>query len=153
MTATTPLPHEGMSIRVAVAADYEAVLDLWNDTGLHPRISGRDCRAAFEHQLTQFPGLYLVAQDKDRLIGVVIGTHDHRKGWINRLAVLPQYRRRGIGRMLAQACDAAIRAGGIQIVAALVEEGNGASMSLFRDLGYKTDAPVAYFRKLDHPDA
>ncbi len=151
MTASTP--HEGTVIREAVAADYDAVLDLWNKTNAKPRVSGRDGRAAFEHQLGQFPGLYLVAENAGRLIGVVLGTHDHRKGWINRLAVLPPYRRRGIGRALAQACDAAIRAGGIEIVAALVEEGNDASMSLFRDLGYKTDVAVTYFRKLDRPDA
>ena len=151
MSASTP--HEGLIIREAVAGDYDAVLDVWNKTGLHPRISGRDGRAAFEHQLKQFPGLYLVAEDQGRIVGVIIGTHDHRKGWINRLAVLPQYRRRGIGRTLAQACDDAIRAAGIEIVAALVEDGNDASMSLFRDLGYKTDVAVTYFRKLDRPDA
>ncbi len=150
---TAPTPHEGTIIREAFAGDYDAILDVWNKTGLKPRVSGRDGRTAFEHQLTQFPGLYLVAEDGSRIIGVVMGTHDHRKGWINRLAVLPEYRRRGIGHALAKACDAAIRAGGIEIVAAFVEEGNEASMRLFRDLGYKSDVPVKYFRKLDRPDA
>jgi len=150
---TGSTPCAGVVIREAVDADYDAILIVWNKTGLKPRVTGRDGRASLAHQLTQFPGLYLVAEDAGRVIGVVLGTHDYRKGWINRLAVLPEYRRRGIGRALAQACDAALRAGGIEIVSALVEEGNEASMSLFRDLGYKTDVAVAYFRKLDHPDA
>lgn len=150
---TASAPNEGLIIREVVADDYDAILHVWNLTGLKPRVTGRDSRASFERQLKHFPGLYLVAEDENRVIGVVMGTHDHRKGWINRLAVLPEYRRRGIGRSLAQACDAAIRAGGIEIVAAFVDEGNDASMRLFRDLGYKSDVPVTYFRKLDRPDA
>jgi len=150
---TASMRNDGVTIREAVAADYGAILDVWNRTGIKPRVTGRDGQAAFTHQLTQFPGLYLVADDAGCIIGVVLGTHDHRKGWINRLAVLPEYRRRGIGRALAEACDAALRAAGMAIVAALVEEGNEPSMSLFCDLGYETDVAVAYFRKLDHPGA
>jgi len=150
---TTPTTHDGINLREASAGDYDAILDIWNRTGIKPRVTGRDSRAAFERQLGAFPGLYLVAEDAGKVIGVVIGTHDHRKGWINRLAVLPEYRRRGIARALTQVCDAAIRAGGIEIVSALVEDGDEPSLSLFRALGYKTDVAVTYFRKLDRPDA
>jgi tetratricopeptide (TPR) repeat protein len=38
------------------------------------------------------------------------------------------------------------------LVAALVEEDNPASAALFARLGYKSDVPVRYFRKLDRPD-
>ena len=36
-----------------------------------------------------------VAEAGGELVGVVLGTHDGRKGWINRLAVAPAYQRRG----------------------------------------------------------
>ena len=40
----------------------------------------------------------------DQRVGrVVIGSHDGRKGWINRLAVSPGYRRHGIGAALVDA--------------------------------------------------
>jgi len=75
---------------------------------------------------------------------------------------LPQ--RRGIAAALVTACDTAIRGHGIGIVTALVDDspkarepwgertaGNAASAVLFEALGYREDAPVRYFRKLDHP--
>ena len=93
-----------------------------------------------------------LAIDGGRIVGVVLGSHDHRKGWINRLAVLPEYRRRGMASVLMSACEAAIGAHGIEIVAALVESDNEASHAFFERLSYRADVPVRYYRKLSRPD-
>ncbi|MFQ5413999.1 MAG: GNAT family N-acetyltransferase [Phycisphaerae bacterium] len=146
--------HEPVvSIRPATAGDYAAIVAVWRAAGLAFRAGGRDGEAGFRRQLARFPGLYLVATDADRIVGVVLGTHDERKGWINRLAVLPAYRRRGVGAALVAACDAAIRRAGIEIVAALVEPENASSAALFAHAGYSEDVPVRYFRKCTRPDA
>ena len=144
----TPLP-----IRCATAEDYDQIVEVWSASGLKMSCDGRESEPAFRRQLAQFPDLYLVATDGDRSVGVVLGSHDHRKGWINRLAVLPEYRRRGVARALVSACDAAIRAHGIEIVSALVEPSNAASCDLFEKLGYRADMPVRYYRKPSHPGA
>ena len=146
-------PDPAWSIRCAREDDYEPIKSMWTITGLQARIRGRESRKAFLHQLKQFPDLYLVAVDGERIIGMVFGSHDHRKGWINRLAVLPEYRRRGVAAALVTTCDEAIRVQGIEIVAALVETPNTESARLFEKLGYRADVPVRYYRKLSHPDA
>ncbi len=143
----------GISIRSATQEDYDQIAKVWTASGLEVSRGGREGREAYRRQCAQFPGLYLVATDGNRIIGVVLGSHDHRKGWINRLAVLPDYRRRGVAAALTSACDAAIRARGIEIVAALIDPANTASCRLFEELGYQTDVPVRYFRKLSHPEA
>ena len=137
------------TIRRAVAADYDALVELWMVSGGDLEIQGRESRAAFLKQLEQFPDLYLVATEGGRIVGVVLGTHDGRKGWINRLAVRPDHRRQGIAAALVTACDMAIRGHGIGIVAALVESDNAPSAALFEALGYRADVPVRYFRKTD----
>ena len=141
------------SIRPVTADDYERLVSLWTLCGMHLEIQGRESKSAFLQQLEQFPDLYLVATVGERIVGVVLGTHDGRKGWISRLAVHPECRRRGIASALVTTCDTAIRVHGIGIVTALVELGNAASAALFEGLGYRTDVPVLYFRKLDHPGA
>jgi len=141
------------SIREARADDYDAIAELWLASGLPARIRGRDCREAFVRQRARAPALHLVAIAGERVIGVVLGSHDGRKGWINRLAVVPEHRRRGIAAALVRACEKAIRAEGIEIVAALVEPASRASGALFEELGYREDVPVRYFRKLSRPDA
>lgn len=141
------------TIRPATADDYERIVSLWTLNGMNPEIQGRESKSAFLQQLEQFPDLYLVATVGERIVGVVLGTHDGRKGWINRLAVHPDHQRRGIAAALVTACDTAIRARGIGIVAALVEADNAASAALFKALGYRDDVPVRYFRKLGGPSA
>jgi ribosomal protein S18 acetylase RimI-like enzyme len=144
----SPLP-----IRRADDDDYEQIVTVWSSCGLSFSSRGRESEQAFRRQLRQFPDLYLVATDGDRIAGVVLGSHDHRKGWINRVAVVPEYRRRGLATALVSACDAAIRAQGIEIVAALIEPDNVDSMVLFEKLGYRNDVPARYYRKLSHADA
>jgi N-acetylglutamate synthase len=145
--------YEGVVIRPACVADYEAIAQVWRESGLGFSSAGRDRRDAFVQQLQQFPGSYLVAMKDDRVIGVVFGTHDGRKGWINRLAVVPEFRGRGIAARLVETCEMELERDGIEIIAALIEAGNNASGRVFEKMGYKTDVPVKYFRKLARPEA
>lgn len=140
------------SIMPIAGIDYDEIVKVWREAGLSVRRSGRDARPAFVQQLSQFPDQYLKAVTYGRIVGVVFGTHDWRKGWINRLGVLPEYRRRGVGTALVLACDKAIRGHGIGIVSALVDEGNRASAAFFEKMGYLADVPVMYYRKLDRAD-
>lgn len=144
---------KAITIRVANAGDYDELVAVWAASGSEFSPRGRETRAAFARHVARFPGLSLVGSDGGRIVGVVLGSHDGRKGWISRLAVLPAYRRRGVAAALVTACDTAIRAEGIEIVAALVEVDNPASAALFRKLGYTDEIPVHYFRKLSHPQA
>jgi len=134
-------------IRPATIEDYDALIELWLAAGSDVEPTRRESREAFARQLELFPDLYLVAVEGSRIIGVVLGSHDGRKGWINRLAVQPDAQRRGVATALVRAVDAAIRADGITIVCALVEVENAASAALFRRLGYADNVPVVYFRK------
>ncbi len=142
-----------ITIRPAHAADLPAIIELWQRAGLPTRPDGRDSLAELRRQLPHFATCWLVAVRGDSLLGVILGTHDRRKGWLNRLAVHPEHRRRGLGLRLVRACEEALHALDIQIVAALVETENQASAALLRAAGYVTDVPVHYFRKRRHAQA
>jgi len=150
MSETDDTP--GILIRPMRAEDYPSVRQLWQETSLPVRPSGRDSHAALLKQLKQFPSTYLVAERQGRLVGVVLGTHDGRKGWINRLAVRPEYQRQGLGQRLLAACERALYTQGIEIIAAFVERGNAPSAAFFERAGYVADVPVFYYRKRARPD-
>jgi ribosomal protein S18 acetylase RimI-like enzyme len=119
-------------------ADYDAILALWQAGGLPVRPTGRDAAEAFGRQMATGIQRVIGLRDSDRLVAVVALTHDGRKGWINRLAVDPAYRRRGLAqRLVAEAERWFSEDLGLEVWAALIEEENIASLTLFDRLGYR----------------
>ena len=133
-------------IRPLRRSDYDAMIALFQVCGLNPKTNGRDSLRSFTDQLRRNPDSYLGAFDGDRLVGTVLGTHDTRKGWINRLAVQPEYRRRAIAVRLVRRCEEILRKKGLEMFAALIEPENEASAEFFRSQGYDI-LPILYARK------
>ncbi|MBN1678759.1 MAG: GNAT family N-acetyltransferase [Anaerolineae bacterium] len=132
--------------------DYEAIIALWQDAGLSIRPTGRDSREQVIWQLANSAQTLLGVRDGDRLIGVVVVTNDGRKGWINRLAVHPAYRRQGVAQCLIEAAEHVLHEQGMQIIAALIEGWNKASLALFEQVGYISAPDVCYVSKRDRSD-
>lgn len=137
-----------------VAGDHARLLTLWAAAGLPFKPTGRDALEAFAAQ--QAAGLQTVlgidAED-GTLAGAVIATHDGRKGWINRLAVHPEYQRRGLGVQLIEAAEAVLHEAGITITAAIIEPGNDASLATFMKAGYQDLPGAHYVSKRESKDA
>jgi ribosomal protein S18 acetylase RimI-like enzyme len=128
--------------------DYDDLLDLWTRAGLHSlKPHGRDSVEAFSRQLASGVQMILGLEIDGRLVGAVVATHDSRKGWINRLAVDPAYRRRGHGARLVRAAEEVLRDQDIRIIAALVEGDNRASLALFERCGYAVSSDIYYVSK------
>ena len=138
-------------LRRLTVDDYDAILALWQRAGLDTiRPQGRDSREAFADQLARGQ-VVLGLEDAGRLVACVVITDDTRKGWINRLAVEPDYRRQGLAARLVAEAERELRARGIQVFAALIENENVASLSLFQREGYKTH-DIYYVSKRDSKD-
>jgi GNAT superfamily N-acetyltransferase len=135
------------------ASDYDRVAALWEASGLHIKPVGRDSREAFARQLAGDTQAAFGVEDADgRLIGVVIATHDGRKGWINRLAVHPDARRQGVAMRLIGAAEGWLHQQGMQIIAALIEPGNEASLALVEAAGYEPFPGLHYVSRREGPE-
>lgn len=111
------------------------------------RPKGRDTRAELERQSKETTAVYLVAEVDGRLAGAVLGTHDGRKGWVNRLAVSPSYERRGLAGELLAETERRLAALGIGIFACLVEDWNVDAKTFFEKSGYKPFRDITYLTK------
>lgn len=141
-----------MILRELTSDDYDAVCALWHRSGITSfKPQGRDSRQAFADQLQSGRQAVIGLEIDGELIGVVVATHDGRKGWINRLAVDPAHRRQGCGGQLVAAAEQTLHSQGIQVIAALIEESNLASWALFQRQGYLLSPDVLYLSKRSSP--
>jgi ribosomal protein S18 acetylase RimI-like enzyme len=90
-------------IRIMTLDDYERLIDLMRNT---PGISLRDAdsREATARYLERNPGMSFVAEIDGVLAGCVMCGHDGRRGYLQHLLVLPEYRRQGIANALVERC-------------------------------------------------
>ncbi len=136
-----------VKIRSLTHEDYDDLRILWEKSGLPYRGKGRDSREAIRKQIEENPDLYLGAFLDRRLVGSVIASFDGRKGWINRLVVLPEYRRQGIARLLIAAAEEVLRKRGAKVIGALIYNTNEPSLELFQRMGYTIDEDILYLSK------
>ena len=137
-----------ITFRKLTINDYAQMIGLWKKTGLPYKPKGRDSREAIKKQIEADPELFLGAFHGERLIGTVIGSYDFRmKGWINRLAVDPEYRGKGIAQRLVTEMEQILKSKGAVVIAALIELPNPASINLFRKLGYTIHDNIVYVTK------
>ena len=147
--------RSGLHIRRLGLDDYDELLALWPRAGLHSlKPQGRDSRAGLTRQLASTVQTILGLEVDGQLVGAVVATHDSRKGWINRLVVNPDHRRRGYAARLIAAAEETLREQDIHVIAALVESDNPASLALFQKVGYvESDPGIHYLTKRDSEDA
>jgi len=138
-----------MEIRKLTINNYEDIIRLWSRATLPYKPKGRDSKDAIQAQIEANPEFFLGAFERNRLIGSVILSCDMRKGWINRLAVDPDYRRRGVAKALIAESEKTLRKYGIKIFCALIEDYNNVSKEFFKKCGYVEHRDILYYSKRD----
>jgi len=124
-----------LRIREFHLEDYERVVELWREAGLILRPG--DDREGIKLKLQRDPELFLVAEEDGEILGVVLGTWDGRRGWINHLAVRLGHRRSRIGRSLVKQLERRLIGKGALKVNAQIYRSNESSLAFFKALDYE----------------
>lgn len=137
------------SLRPFRMDDYDAVLALWQNAGPGVSVRPSDRRPEVAKKLERDPDLFLVAEREGRVVGVILGAWDGRRGWLHHLAVDAAHRQAGIGSALIAEVEARLRAKGCLKVNLLVWADNEAARRLYARLGYQEmDGLVAMGKEL-----
>ena len=126
-----------MRIEAFSMGDYEQAAAFW---AAMPEVGLDDADAPenMERFLTRNPGMSFVARHEGKIVGAVLCGHDGRRGYLHHLAVLPQYRNRGIGRELADRCLRALAAAGIERCNIFIYAENEQGKRFWRKTGWST---------------
>ena len=130
------------SVRVYSSSDREQLIALWRTT--FPDDPPRNAPASIiEAKVGTQPELLLVAAGPHGLVGAVMAGYDGFRGWIYHLAVLPSYRRQGIGTMLVQSAENRLRRLGCRKVNLQIRSSNAAVGDFYRTIGYAVEDRVS----------
>ncbi len=129
-------------IRECRLEEAEALFTLWQAAGTSPSITDTiaDIQGAIKSIAT-----VLVAEVDQRIVGSLIATFDGWRGNMYRLAVHPDYRRRGIGRALVKEGEKYLAKHGVKRITALVEEKYPWASAFWSSVGYEIEPGIIRF--------
>lgn len=134
------------TVRNFDAADSDAVVALWQICDLTRQWNNphRDIARKFAHDSDSF----FLAESGDHLVGTVMVGYDGHRGWVNYLAVDPEWRRRGVGRTLMDHAERWLLARGCPKLNLQVRTGNDDALDFYRRLGYRVDEVTSLGKRL-----
>jgi len=125
---------EPLKIRTFDITDYPKVAEVWSEAGLEFRPGDREDEIRVKIQ--RDPELFLVAEERGRIVGSVMGAWDGRRGWIYHLGVRPSNQRRRVATKLIEEVESRMKKKGVLKVNALIFPWNDTSMGFFSKIGY-----------------
>lgn len=142
--ATTKGPP-ATEIRTYRAGEGRALRSFWATIGFH---SLGDDDDALDRLAARNPGLVIVAQAGDTVVGTALGAWDGRRGWLYHVAVSPELRRTGLGRRLVHEVERRLRALGCPKVNLIVRDDNPGAKRFWEALGYTSPPARQYGKEL-----
>ena len=135
------------SIRPYAEADERPVVRLWETVFANDppwNVPADDIR----RKLTVQRGLFLVGELEGHIIATVMAGFEGRRGWINRLAVLPEYRRQGFARALMAEAERRLEPLGCPKINLQVRASNREVVAFYESIGYEVEDLVSMGRRL-----
>ncbi|MBN2071906.1 MAG: GNAT family acetyltransferase [Candidatus Krumholzibacteriota bacterium] len=135
-----------MEIRAFRENDRAEVVDLWRRCNL--TVPWYDPSKDIDRKLQVDPELFLTGLISGMVIASVMGGYEGHRGWINYLAVHPEYRGMGYGREMMEAVEAMIAERGCPKINLQVRSYNKGVIEFYRKLGYRDDEVVSFGKKI-----
>lgn len=127
-----------VTIRPMEQTDIPAALGVWQETA--GRGQAVDAADGLARYLARNPGLCMVAERGGELLGVLVGGHDGRRGFLHHVGVREGVRRHGVGRALVDCYLAALKGEGIVRLHLLLRQSNAVGLRFWKSYGCRERA-------------
>jgi len=96
--------------------------------------------------------LFLVGIINGKIVATVMGGYEGHRGWINYLAVDPEHRNNGYGRLIMREVEKRIQAKGCPKINLQIRESNEAVIKFYKSLGYSDDSVIGLGKRLEEEE-
>ena len=137
---------KNLQIRAYLPEDEEAVIDLWQRCNLVVAHNNPQDDIARKGKVD--PDLFLVGLRKGQVVATCMAGYEGHRGWMNYLAVSPQYRRDGIATKMMKTAEEKLLARGCPKINLQIRETNIEVIRFYQSLGYFKDPVVSMGKRL-----
>lgn len=137
----------GVTFRSAAAGDVSAIGELWERSGLG---SGSEVdRAEIVERMKEDDGFFVVGtvDATGPIVAVAMGCYDNHRGWLKRVAVDPDHRGCGLGRLLVAEVEKRFVDAGVTKLRLAVWDDNADGAEFWQQLDYVELPDIRYFAK------
>ena len=141
------MPQKQMLVRPYRTDDEESLVSLWQVCEL--TVPWNNPHKDIARKLQVQPELFLVGILDSRLIATVMGGYDGHRGWINYLAVHPDFQGNGYGQEIMNSVETALREIGCPKINLQIRMGNDKIAYFYQKLGFTNDPVVSMGKRLE----
>lgn len=137
---------EAVRVREFDEHDRVKVIELWRGCGvIRP---WNDPNLDIDRKLAVEDAMFFVAALGSDVIGSVMAGYDGHRGWINYLAVDPELRGEGVGRLLMERAEHHLEQAGCPKINLQIRVGNPGAIEFYEHLGFTIDDVVSMGKRL-----
>ena len=134
-----------MNVRAMEKEDYDKVYALWKRISGFSMRSIDDSREGVERFLSRNPGISVVCEEDDRIVGAILCGHDGRRGCMYYVCVDEAYRRRGIGKAMVVHAMEALKKEKINKVSLIAFTRNDVGNAFWKTIGWTKREDLNYY--------
>ena len=113
---------------------YHKVVELWKKAGIG--VGSSDTKGEIAGVLNRNPDLFLIGKEDGKIVAVVIGAFDGRRGYVHHLAVDPDYQKKGYGKKIMDELIEQFRKKKVHKIHLFIEKTNPEVVNFYRNLGW-----------------
>jgi len=127
--------------------DRAGIIALWTRCELV--VPQNDPNKDIDRKMKVNPELFLVGKLEGKIVASVMGGYEGHRGWINYLAVDPDYRRKGYGRMIMLELESRFNVKGCPKINLQVRENNSLVLRFYESIGFSNDHVISLGKRLE----